>query len=246
MTLSEFSNNFDVLLNSFAHTAQLGKANNEADIVLNEHEKSVFLTKSQEELALSLYNGKNPYGESFEQTEELRRYLANLVTEAELSPIETSSGKPLGIDSNSKFFTLPDGTEDGKPAVWFITYEQVSISDGACEDVSKLEVVPIKQDEYHRIKKNPFRGANDRRALRLDLSENNVEIVSKHEVEKYYVRYLRKLNPIILTDLDGVDIEGKTGPTECELPSFLHQKILEGAVILALQSRGVNTKSENK
>jgi len=117
MTLEEFSNSFDTQLNSFAHTAQFGDISSKADIVLDEYEKSVFLTKAQEEVALGLYNGRNSLGESFEETEELRRYLSNLIEEAELTPIVSSNGKPLGISSKSKFFTLPDD-----PPVWFITY----------------------------------------------------------------------------------------------------------------------------
>lgn len=240
MTREEFSNSFDTLLNSFANAAQFGNTNAKADIVLNEFEKSVFLTRYQEELALSLYNGKNPFGEGFEQTEELRRYLSNLIKEAELNPIATSDGKPLGIESSSKFFTLPAD-------LWFITYEGVIISDGKCDNTTSIDVYPVRQDEYHKIKKNPFRGANDRRALRLDLSEGNVEIVSKYTVTKYYLRYLRKLKPIVLQDFtdEGVSVDGVSTPTDCELPSFLHQRILEGAVILALRSKGINI-SENK
>ena len=241
MTLEEFSNSFDTLLNSFARTAQFGDAANKADVSLDEYEKSVFLTRYQEELALSLYNGKNPLGEGFEQTEEIRRYLSNLIKEAELTPIATSDGKPLGIESNSKFFTLPAD-------LWFITYEGVIISNGKCEDSTSIDVYPVRQDEYHKIKKNPFRGANDRRALRLDLSEGNVEIISKYTVTKYYLRYLRKLKPIVLQNFtnEGVSVDGVSTATDCELPSFLHQRILEGAVMLALRSKGININTENK
>ena len=241
MNLQEFSSGFDTQLNSYAHTAQFGDSSSKADISCDEYEKSVFLTKAQEEIALGLYNGRNPIGESFEQTEELRRYLSNLIEEEELEPITTTDGKPLGISSKSKFFTLPN-----KPPVWFITYESVTVSDGKCEDTSSIEVVPVKQDEYHKLKKNPFRGANYRRALRLDLANDNVEIVSDYTVTKYYIRYLRRLNPIILSNLDGNDIGGKTTATECELPDALHQKILERAVALAYQSKAQPVQQANK
>ena len=45
----------------------------------DEYEKSVFLTKAQEELVISIYDGKNLSGESFENTEEARRSLSSLV-----------------------------------------------------------------------------------------------------------------------------------------------------------------------
>ena len=46
-------------------------------------------------------------------------------------------------------------------------------------------------------------------------------------------------------DLWGVSVDGVSTATYCELPSFLHQRILEGAVMLALRSKGINI-SENK
>ena len=232
MNLQDFSDGFTTLLNSYATIAGFGSTDNPGSIELDEYEKSLFLTKAQEELALGLYNGKNPYRESFEQTEELRRYLAPLVEEASLSPIATTNGQPLGVESNSKFFTLPEN-------LWFITYESVTVSQGKCESNATMDVYPVRQDEYHKVKRNPFRGANGRRALRLDLSEGNVEIVCKYDVTKYYIRYLRKLKPIILEDFGEENpIEGYTTAQECELPDSLHQRILEMAVQMAIQSRG--------
>ena len=238
MRLEDFSSGFDLLLNSYATAASFGSTDNPSSIELDEFEKSQFLTKAQEEIALSLYNGKNPFGDSFESTEEMRRYLSPLVKEAEISPITNTSGI-LGVDSHSKFFTLPQD-------LWFITYESVNVSDKECEGASTMDVVPVRQDEYHKLKKNPFRGANGRRSLRLDLSEGNVEIVSKYTVTSYYVRYLRKLKPIVLADFgDENSIEGISTQTECELHESLHQRILERAVLMALQSKGYNN-SENK
>lgn len=240
MTLNDFSAQFDTLLNSYAAIASFGSTNNPTSVELDEYEKSQFLTKAQEEFVLSLYNGKNPYGESFEQTEELRRYLAPLVKEVKLNPIQTSNGMPLGVDSKSKFFTLPE-------ELWFITYEAVEISDGECDSHSTQDVFPVRQDEYNKLKKNPFRGANFRRALRLDLSENNIEIISKYNVTKYYLRYLKKVKPILLADFgEEAPIEGYTTAQECELHEGLHQRILELAVRMALQSRGYTVNNENK
>lgn len=231
MTNEGFSNGFDALLNSYKLAGEFGKAVSKLDTALDEYEKSLYLTKAQDDYVLSLYNGKNPAGESFEQTEELRRYLAPLIKEAELSPITNTTGI-LGMGSSSKFFTLPED-------LWFITYESVIISNGKCEDTTTLDVFPAKQDEYHKLKRNPFRGANDYRALRFDLSEGNVEIVSKYTVSSYYVRYLKTLNPIVLVDLpDGLEIRKQSKNTPCELPEPLHQHILEQAVKTALQAKG--------
>lgn len=234
MTIDEFSNSFDTLLNSYALISNFGEETSKQTITLDEYEKSVLLTKAQEEIVLSLYNSKNPYGEAFEGTEELRRYLSNLITEKSLKPITNNSGTPLGLESKSKFFTLPED-------LWFITLESVVIDNSKCGAETIMKVYPVKQDEYQAIRDNPFRGANDRRALRLDLSEGNVEIICKYMIAIYYIRYIKKVPPIILEDLpNDLTIEGKSEASDCILHEALHQKILDRAVQLALQSRGYN------
>lgn len=239
MNVREFSDGFDVLVSSYRRFRDFDNKEPQDTLEFNEYEKSLYLTKAQEELVLGIYTGKNSFGESFEQTEELRRYLASLICQAELIPIETSNGNPLGIDSKSKFFTLPED-------LWFITYEAVDTSGDGCDSHVSMEVYPVRQDEYHKIKKNPFRGANGRRALRLDLSEGNVEIVCNYNVTKYFIRYLKKLKPIILVDLpNGLQIHGISLQKECELHEGLHDRILETAVMMALQSKGIGREKKS-
>lgn len=249
MELIDFSNGFDTLLNSYAVPSGFGSTDNPVTIEVDEYEKSLFLTQAQEEIVLSLYSGRNSIGKGFEETEELRRYLANLVKVEEIEPEEepeedtAQSTLPVAISDKSYFVKLPND-------LWFITYESLSATPGTetCGTECNIDVVPVKQDEYHRIKKNPFRGANNRRALRLDLADGLIEIICKYTVSKYYVRYMRKLNPIVLTTLDAENaINGVTTPTNCELDSSLHERILQRAVELALISRGrYNQQKEEK
>lgn len=233
MTCEEFSNQFDVLLNSRGFVGEATRNSSlPPSISLDEYEKSIYLTKAQDELVVALYTGRTSSGDPFESTEEERRYLSNLVRESNLKPETNSSGLVLGIGSNSKFFTL-------KEDVWYITYESVKVRDASCRSLETLQVVPVTQDDYNRTRRNPFRGPNDRRALRLDLSDGVVEIVSTHDVESYYVRYLKKPDPIILTDLpDGLKIDNECKAMTCKLNSSLHQRILERAVAEAVQTRG--------
>ena len=233
MTVKEFSDAFDTLVNSYGNKADFGEKTSRQNVAFDEYEKSQFLTIAQEEIVVSLYTGRNANGDSFESSEEIRRYLANLVIEKTLKPIVNYRGAPYGMGSSSKFFTLPED-------VWFITYESVWIKKGKCGDCNaSMKVYPTKQDEYQNIKDNPFRGANDRRALRLDLSEGNVEIICKYQVINYYIRYIKKLTPIVLTNLDeGLSINGVGVKSECKLHETLHQRILDLAVRLALQSKG--------
>lgn len=240
MTREEFSNGFDTLVSSYKRFKDFDKQEHLDSVEFNEYEKSLFLTKAQEGMVISLYNGRSPYGESFESTEEVRRGLSNLVVEKELKPITNTKGIPIGISSRSAFFTLPDD-------LWFLTMESIIITDGKCGDKTVMKVYPVKQDEYQNIKDNPFRGANDRRALRLDLSEGNVEIVCKYAVDTYYIRYLKKVPPIVLEDLpEGLTIEKENKACGCILHESLHQRILEAAVRMALQSKGYSPEKENR
>ena len=239
MTTQEFSDAFDTLVSSYRRFKDFDNKEILDSIEFNEYEKSYFLTKAQDELVIALYNGRNVSGESFESTEELRRYLSNLVKEASLQPITNTSGLVIGIGSNSKFFTLPQD-------LWYITYEAVDIDGARCSALSPMDVYPVTQDDYNKTKRNPFRGANDRRALRLDLSDGVIEIVCKYIVKDYYVRYLRKPNPIVLVNMpNNLTIDGVGKKSECELHEALHQRILERAVTEALQSK-ITNNNDNK
>lgn len=219
MTTQEFSNEFDTLLNSYSYFPASGEQSFKAEILLDEYEKSVFLTQAQEEIVKGLYTG-NLTGESFEKTEELRRYLDGLVKTVKLLP---SSRVSSGIDINkSTFFELPDD-------VWFITYEQAVVLD------KSIKVIPMRQDEWHKNKNNPFKMPNENKIIRLDSGEGIIELISySPSITEYLIRYVSKPSPIILIDLpDDLSINGECNITECKLNAALHRVILERAVQLA-------------
>lgn len=222
MTNKEFSDGFSTLLNSFGITP---------NITLDEYEKSTFLTNAQEQLIIDIYSGRNViYGKSFEQTEEIRRYLSNLVETYETSTKVT--GK-LGLSQDSVFFEIPQDT-------WFITYEVAFLKDSrlGCLDGIEASVVPLPQDDLYRAKDNPFRGPSKDRVLRLDIKSDLAELISKYNVDKYLMRYISQPTPIILVDLpDGLSINGVSAESECELNPVVHRAILERAVQLAIISR---------
>lgn len=227
MTTEEFSNAFDTLLNSYSTIVPFG-GEARLDITVDEYEKSLFLTKAQEETVTELYTGKNSSREGFEKTEELRRYLSDLVT---TKIITERIDNIIGLSDNSTFFKLPND-------VMFITNESVKLEDTNLKcNIENVIVVPVRQDDYHSIIKNPFRGPSNKRVLRLDIKNNIVELVSKYNISKYIVRYLAKPTPIILTDLGDLTIEGVNTITECRLNSALHKYILDRAVRLAILSK---------
>ena len=215
MTTQEFSNEFDILYNNIMSNSAPG---------LNEYEKSIFLTQAQEALVLDIYRGKFDEN-SFESTEEVSDYINTLVRQSKIT--DTVEGN--GISTNSVFYQLPDD-------IWFITYESVILRDNNldCKNGQEVIVKPITQDEYYSISKNPFRGANDRRVLRL-LSDNKAELISKYGIESYLIRYLSKPEPIILDNLStyGVTINGESKITECKLNPAVHRILLNRAVQLA-------------
>ena len=215
MTTQEFSNEFDILYNNIMSNSAPG---------LNEYEKSIFLTQAQEALVLDIYRGKFDEN-SFESTEEVSDYINTLVRQSKIT--DTVEGN--GISTNSVFYQLPND-------IWFITYESVILRDNNldCKNGQEVIVKPITQDEYHSISKNPFRGANDRRVLRL-LSDNKAELISKYRIESYLIRYLSKPEPIILDNLSTyrVTINGKSEITECKLNPAVHRILLNRAVQLA-------------
>ena len=236
MTTQEFSNAFDTLLNSYDTQAQFGEQASKREIVLDEYEKSVLLTQAQEEVVVNLYNGRNPYGVTFEGTEELRRYLEGLVkTKKYLSEDAIES---IGVNENSVFFKLPED-------IAFITLEQVTFDDEllGCYDGSVASVYPVTQDEYEKVKNNPFRGPTKYKVIRLDPGDSLVELVSKYKIGTYLLRYLSRPNPIILEDLPNeLTVNGENTERECELNPILHDTILTRAVQLALQSKGVSVE----
>lgn len=239
MTTREFSDAFDTLLNSYSTQMNFGDSASMGGMVLDEYEKSLFLTQAQEQIIVELYTGRNDKTSSFEKTEELRSNLKGLIRTATL----TESDEDFrGISKYSKFFILPDD-------VLFITYEAATLSDesAGCKNGTVISVIPVTQDEFDRVMNNPFRQASKRRALRLDNGLDVAEIVTKYDIKDYTIRYLSKPTPIVLANLaevsiDGVSIDGVDTITECKLDSAMHRYILERAVALALASRGIQNK----
>lgn len=237
MTVSEFSNGFDTLVSSYKRFKDFDNQEFLDSIEFDEYEKSLYLTRAQEDLVISLYSGKNAFRENFEETEELRRYLSDLQCEDKITAEDNLAF--TGISSYSKFFSLPY-------SLWFITYEAVRVASDNCWNGKDIEVIPVRQDWYHRQHKNPFRGLSAKKAFRLDMPGELVEIVYPGDIEYYYVRYLHKPCPIILRNLpNGLSIEGISNQHECDLHTALHQRILQEAVILALQSKGINVRERN-
>lgn len=222
--VEEWSLNFDRLYNNITSNQAPG---------LTEYEKSEFLTDAQDTVFVALYNGT--LGNSFEETEEATAYLASLVCQSDCCKV---SGDYPHIASNSVVYELPDD-------LLFRTLELCKINTGSCGE-KQVSVIPITQDEYWRSVRNPFKKQNAQRVLRLTSGDADAyssglssvgysELISDFPVVSYTVRYIKKLEPIILTDLSssGLTIRGESAPKTCKLHELLHNAILTEAVRMA-------------
>ena len=102
MTVTEFSNEFEVIIDSYRRFKNFDDKQNLDSLDFNEYEKSVFLTRAQEDIVISLYNGLNLTQESFEGSEEIRRYLDTLIKTVKSSTQLISIDS--GLNTNSVFF----------------------------------------------------------------------------------------------------------------------------------------------
>lgn len=227
MNVQELSNLFDTLLQPYITKDNFGKQNT---LAFDEYEKSIFLTKAQEQIVLELY-------QKLEQSEEVRKYLSNL--------IKTDNYAPVGeqdetlINNNFKSYKVEISND-----ILFMIYEQCTLSDeNNCINNKIVSVVPTIHDDLDKVLKNPFKSPNSRKVIRLDF-DNKIELISKYNISNYKVRYLKKPNPIILVALeDNLSINnGDTKVSNGETNPILHERIVQRAVQLAVQSK---VKSNN-
>jgi hypothetical protein len=227
MNVQELSNLFDTLLQPYITKDNFGKQNT---LAFDEYEKSIFLTKAQEQIVLELY-------QELEQSEEVRKYLSNL--------IKTDNYAPVGeqdetlINNNFKSYKVEISND-----ILFMIYEQCTLSDeNNCINNKIVSVVPTIHDDLDKVLKNPFKSPNSRKVIRLDF-DNKIELISKYNITNYKVRYLKKPNPIILVALEGnLSINnGDTKVSNGETNPILHERIVQRAVQLAVQSK---VKSNN-
>ncbi len=149
-------------------------------------------------------------------------------------------GTPLfDMRENTKSITLPS-------KLMYAINEMVEVTRNNKEVL--LQVVPVKFDEYSRLMCKPYKRPLKFQAWRL----TNNDVVNKADIvvgpsdtlTKYTIRYVRRPNPIIVSDLDGLTIDGISHASECELDPIIHTEILQRAVELA-KIAWTNTGQDN-
>ena len=294
MSVEEMDNMFDVLYNNITSNQAPG---------LNAYEKSIFLTKGQDEILKNYFNPKskgNNTQEGFDDSVKRQVDFSMLTTVATTSA--TSYTYSLVSDKTDKDnkpvysrteTTAPKSTysytvaydaegnvlKDEKGNVLYIRNEGTDVSDfgtplfdmrentksitlpsklmyaiNEMVEVTRndkkilLQVIPVKFDEYSRLMCKPYKRPLKYQAWRL----TNNDVVNKADIvvgpsdtlTKYTFRYVRRPNPIIVSDLDGLTIDGISHASECELDPIIHTEILQRAVELA-KIAWTNTGQDN-
>lgn len=225
MTTQEFSSEFDILYNNIMSNAAPG---------LDEYEKSVFLTKAQEEILKNYFNPKgNKYQEGFDDNEKRQIDFSSLVTAITIPSY--SNSQYIKIDDRSLLFLMPND-------MLFALNEVCEITEN---NINRLvDVVPISFIEYSRLISKPYKRPLKNQCWRLISSSSKKDRVFELILPfgsivpgSYRIRYISRPAPIILVDLSteypGLSINGITSVTECELDPSIHYEILQRAVELA-------------
>lgn len=221
MTTKEFSSEFDVLYNNVMSNAAPG---------LDEYEKSVFLTKAQNEIVKNYFNPKgNKYQEGFDDNIKRQIDFSTLIKVVEPTPTEEEDY--VKMDDRSKLYIMPTD-------VLFIINETARLNS---DEMSRyLSIIPINYKEYNRLMSKPYKLPLKNQGWRLLLYNNSgisEIIVGEGTLSNYKIRYVKRPKPIVLAALNetysNISIDGVTSVTECELDPILHPEILQRAVELA-------------
>ena len=230
MTVEEMDDMFEVLYNNITSNQAPG---------LNAYEKSVFLTKAQDEIVKNYFNSKSKGNNTQDGFD------ANQKRQVDYSMLTTvvTYDKSGGDVSVEKYFDAPlfDPRDNSLSVklpgdLMMAINEIVKVARGDKQNTI-LQVIPLKFDEYTRLMSKPFKRPLKYQAWRLinsniknkaDLIVGPVDVISS-----YTLRYIRRPKPIIVSDLDDLTIDGNSIKADCELDPILHEEILQRAVELA-------------
>lgn len=229
MTVTEFSNQFDLLFNNITSNQAPG---------LNEYEKSVFLTKAQDEVVKNYFevdSQGNTVKKGFDDTAIRQMDFSDLIMSKSFTEAQSSDKSYLEPDVDPRALVYKISKSDG---VYIIINESLNLMDhqeGRSIVKGIRQVIPVKYTEYMRLMSKPFKEPLKNTAWRIiskgregdadvdtttgdpTLTDKNVsskiEIVTtsadrnkyrkngERDTIVYNIRYVKRPRPIILTDL---------------------------------------------
>lgn len=228
MTTSEFSKEFDIRFNF---------VNSNLAFSVNDYEKSVYLTRAQEELLSNYFNPKgNKYQEGFDDSAKRDIDFSSLINVMEITSAKVGV---VPFADNGLVFEINDN-------VLYLLNEkfEYNIITGPSASSKKTGIFPLKMEEYQRILTKPYKSPPKRQTWRFirsnDASGGNatgklvVELIPKSDVSgtnyKYTVRYIKKPQPIVVGSLGSLSVNGISTVSECVLPTEVHDEILNRAI----------------
>lgn len=230
MNNTELSLEFDILFNNITSGIAPG---------INDYEKSVFLTKGQEEIIKNYLNPLgNKYAEGLDDSKKRFTDFSGLIKTAEISTLITPSAS---IDRRAVNFALPTDA--------FVLLNEVLQGTDKESNTRDFQIIPISYLEYTRLMSRPYKEPLKGQAWKITTEGSTVAhstIIPNSSItsSKYIVRYIKRPNPIILRDLSEIEFEEGLEAdflsinnirvkTECELNPEIHREILDRAVELA-------------
>lgn len=150
MTIKEFSDQFDVLYNNITSNQAPG---------LNEYEKSVFLTKAQDEIVKNYFspNSKgNNLQQGFDDSEKRQIDFSMLMRTVKGTTVTASVNIHSG--SNTGYYAMPTD-------ILLYINEVLHVLRGG--NNCQLTVVPVSFTEYNRLMSKPFKRPLKNQAWRL-------------------------------------------------------------------------------
>ena len=237
----EMSQRFDVLYNNISSNKAPG---------LNEYEKSIFLTKGQDELVKNYFSPENnPHQKGYDDNAKRQTDFSMLM--------KTWSKRPILTDVSTDTFVDPRSFQVSMPAdMMFTINESVVFKDDTESKILAIrQVIPLSYQEYTMLMSKPFKEPLKYQAWRLITSTESPVSAAHAELiltsadiadytkevggyPYYIIRYVKRPNPIILVDLkdafgEELKIQGENEAKDCELNPSIHEEIVQRAVELA-------------
>lgn len=156
MTTQEFSNEFDVLYNNIMSNQAPG---------LDEYEKSIFLTKAQEELVRDYFNSRNVKNAQGFDDNQKRQYDFSTLLSSITLPDFIDTYRAL-IEHGSIIYNT---IFDSRAKIYIAPSDLFLVINESIEDSAKrrYSVLPISYDEYNRLMLKPYGFPLKRQAWRI-------------------------------------------------------------------------------
>ena len=194
MTIKEFSDQFDVLYNNITSNQAPG---------LNEYEKSVFLTKAQDEIVKNYFspNSKgNNLQQGFDDSEKRQIDFSMLMRTVKGTTVTASVNIHSG--SNTGYYAMPTD-------ILLYINEVLHVLRGG--NNCQLTVIPVSFTEYNRLMSKPFKRPLKNQAWRLITSgaANSYTYTDYAGISSLIVDNTSVSAGVTATDINNV-INGKT------------------------------------